>query len=158
MSKFVFDFGKVNEIPPAGIYNLSVKAAEAVEPKEEGKFVYFKLGIEIVDGEYAGKMIWHNLFFSPKAMYMTQASLEAITHREWRSDNMEIGPEDLLGLRFRAVCTHQEDPGYPVKLVIYSFDTNKSAPASNGSGITTTTNQVQDHVHMPPQREGGFRL
>lgn len=75
---------KANEIPeqeggalPEGTYTVGIKAFKPGKGKESG-IGYPRLHYVVLSGEYAGRYIFDNLSYSPKALWRIRALLEVL--------------------------------------------------------------------------------
>ncbi|QVL34219.1 hypothetical protein KIH39_10020 [Telmatocola sphagniphila] len=62
---------------PAGEYLCRVRSGELGVTKEKGTRFY-KLGFEIVEGEFARRRVWHDSWLTPDALPYTKRDLEKI--------------------------------------------------------------------------------
>ena len=97
---FTVNFSDVQnfEALPAGIYSVAIVDMEEVNSSPSG-FPYFKVTMEILDGEFANRRLWSNLSLSPKAAWKLQEALLAFGES---SDDLvaefEFDPEKYLGV------------------------------------------------------------
>jgi hypothetical protein len=59
---------------PAGVYQMRVREGRLSESRNKGT-PSFKLTLEVVDGEYAGRLLWSDLWLTPKGVALTKRDL-----------------------------------------------------------------------------------
>lgn len=96
--------GGFEPLPP-GTYMFQVVGAELYEPDDPDKYPGFKLESDVIEGEYAGRKLFHFLSSSPKAASFTLSALLSMGFSEEAlvgAEAVEIEAEDLLGCEFAA--------------------------------------------------------
>lgn len=99
---------KSYKTPPEGDYVLKVVEAELAESANENEMI--KMEAEIVNGDYSGSKVWHNLVFSEKALWKTREALEAMGI-EVPDGVLELDPSDLVDCEFGATLFHDTYEG-----------------------------------------------
>jgi hypothetical protein len=108
------NFGDVepNELVPEGFYQVTVDDVQITDSKATpgNKNIVLTLrvtGPDNVDEGIIGRKIRENCSLAHSALWKLQIVLEALTQTEWRTDNMNLDPRDLLGLQAKVVVFHQ---------------------------------------------------
>lgn len=100
MPAFSVNFSDVQsfEALPAGVYSVAIIDMEEVSSSPSG-YPYFKVTMEILDGEFAGRRQWSNLSLSPKAMWKLQEALIAFGESpDSLTGEFDFDPEKYLGV------------------------------------------------------------
>src|SRR5687767_9208568 len=98
-----FDFRSVDDVDsfvsvPAGTH--VVRIAEVREGRSRDGSVRWSFRLEVTEGDFAGRTAaWDSLTWSERGVYRIKKVLEALGV-DVRGE-LEIGPDDLLGLRAR---------------------------------------------------------
>lgn len=62
---------------PAGVYRLRLREAGLSKSRDKGT-PSFKLTLEVVDGDHAGRLVWSDLWLTPRALPMTKRDLSKL--------------------------------------------------------------------------------
>lgn len=107
-------FGAIvpNELIPEGFYQITVDDVQVVDSKSTAGNKNLVLTLRItgpdnVDAGVIGRKIRETCSLAASALWKLQIVLEALTQTEWRSDDMQLDPRDLLGLNAKVVVFHQ---------------------------------------------------
>src|SRR5215471_17450411 len=107
-------FGDVqpSEPVPEGIYVVSVDDVTVEDSKSTpgNKNLVLSLrvvGPDEVDAEYLGRKIRETISLAHSARWKLQIVLEALSQTEWRGDNMQLDPRDLMNLSAKVVVFHR---------------------------------------------------
>lgn len=98
---------------PTGWYNVKIVEITPTPTKDNAttKAWYLKLQLEVIDGEFKGRKLFHNLNMSnpnPEAVRISTEQLSTICHSVGR---IQIGhTNELLGLPFMAKTSVKIDP------------------------------------------------
>ncbi len=95
------------EIIPRATYPVTISSAEFAHSQRSGKPMW-TLQLEIEDGEYAGRTLFHHVSFSEKALPRTKKTISRILPEllEGPFNPEEVADDGkLLGIRCRAVVT-----------------------------------------------------
>lgn len=99
---------KSYKTPPEGDYVLKVVEAELAESSNDNEMI--KLEAEIIEGDFSGSKVWHNLVFSEKALWKTREALEAMGV-DVPEGVLELDPGDLVDREFGATLFHDTYEG-----------------------------------------------
>jgi len=103
------NFGDVGSIPEEGTKLVKCILAEVKAGKQAP---YIKFQFELLGPDMPGfNQLYLNLSCAQQSLWATQKSLEALTGREFRDDNMEIDENDFSGLICGAIVVHGEYQG-----------------------------------------------
>lgn len=107
------NFGDVepSEIIPEGLYaitvdDVSIEDSKATVGNKNLVLSLRVIGPEFVDDALVGRKLREVVSLASSARWKLQLVLEALTGTEWRSDNMQLDPRDLIGLTGRIVVFH----------------------------------------------------
>ncbi len=94
---------------PSGVYRLRV--VSCTEGISRSGHPYIQVVGEVTEGEYAGRKVSGFIHFSPNGQNYAFTALVALGFDEavLRSGPIEIKPEDLVGLEFRAAVRVRVD-------------------------------------------------
>ena len=96
------------ELIPTGIYPCRVLDVKAKKSTSGG--VYWAVQNEIQTGPYAGKFIWDNLFFSPKALNRFFLVYKRLTGCELdRTKDLDVEEGDLVGCKANVSVIHKQE-------------------------------------------------
>lgn len=94
------NMGSVGAIPPDGAYPVKVTKSDIGASKDGNSHNWF-LRYEILEAddapEWVGKEIQDLVNIQESTLWRVQMVLEAMTGREWRDDNMDFDPADVVG-------------------------------------------------------------
>lgn len=86
------------ELLPRGEYPLRVVEAEERD-SQSSEYQYLNLSFEVIDGDFAGRRVWDNPSYSPKALWKLKDFLAAAGYTEEDlSGAFEFDPADLVGV------------------------------------------------------------
>lgn len=103
------DMSAVGAVPPDGAYAVTITKVDAKASANKEKpstNIFLDLMIEGVVGDnsdeetakkFVGQTISTLVNVQASTLWRVQEVLEAVTGREWREDDMEFDPDDLLG-------------------------------------------------------------
>lgn len=93
---FVVDFTEVKDLAPIppGKYPAEIKACTPTRSKSSGNPM-FNIQWRVTEGEYADRIVFQSLVFTPKAMFMVKQVMTAIGFDEDYGGT--ITPDDLIG-------------------------------------------------------------
>ena len=66
-----------DDVLPAGYYTADIVRGEAVESRTKGTPGYC-LTFEVTEGDFEGRKLWHELWFTPKSMSRSRRDLEKL--------------------------------------------------------------------------------
>lgn len=96
------------ETIPEGVYPCRVLDVLAKKSSQGG--VYWSIKNEIQSGPYAGKFIWDNLFFSPKALNRFFLVWKRLTGMELdRTKDIDVEEGDLIGCKANVTVVHKQE-------------------------------------------------
>ena len=115
MAGLNLSFGDVapNEPVPEGIYIVSVDDVAIEDSKSTAGNKNLVLTLRVVgpdqiDAEFLGRKIKEIISLAHSARWKLQLVLEALTGMEWRGDDMNLNPRDLINLTAKVVIFHRE--------------------------------------------------
>jgi len=133
----VQDFDVLDE----GEYPVVISKAEFKPAREEGKFPYINLELDLTEEPNKGRKLWMILSFSPKALWRMKDVFENLgiyddsLEVDYDEESMLVTQPELAGLPGVAVVTHREWEGKTqtqVDALISSDDKpGKKVPSGN---------------------------
>lgn len=135
MPAFSVNFSDVQsfEALPAGVYSVAIIDMEEVSSSPSG-FPYFKVTMEILDGEFAGRRQWSNLSLSPKAMWKLQEALIAFGESpDSLTGEFDFDPEKYLGVECLITVTQTTYEG-KISNTVEAFLPAGTTPAASVPG------------------------
>lgn len=143
MGRVTIDFSEVQDfdVLDEGEYPVVVTKAEFKPAREEGKFPYINLELDLTEEPNKGRKLWMILSFSPKALWRMRDVFENLgiyddgsMEVDYDEESMLVTQPALAGLPAVAVVTHREWEGKTqtqVDALISAEDQpGKKAPAS----------------------------
>ena len=111
---------ETSNIIPAGIYNVKVDKVEMGQSRSGNEIL--KLGFRILDGDYAGRMVFHNYNMSgnEKAVEISRGQLKSLLKCGGKPLTIE-GPQEFLDIIVTASIKIKSDDTYGDKNVISYF-------------------------------------
>jgi hypothetical protein len=109
----VQDFDVLDE----GEYPVVISKAEFRPAREEGKFPYINLELDLTEEPNKGRKLWMILSFSPKALWRMKDVFENLgiyddaMEVDYDEESMLVTQPALAGLPATAVVTHREWEG-----------------------------------------------
>lgn len=136
------------EIIPEGTYPCRVLDVKAKKSSSGG--VYWSIQNEIQTGPYAGKFIWDNLFFSPKALNRFFLVWKRLTGMELdRTKDLDVQEDDLIGCKANVTVVHKQEvyEGKTVTRAKVSFE--GYAPYEENAAKSNPTAEKDDGDEIP---------
>lgn len=119
MGRVKIDFSDIQDfdILDEGEYPVVVTKAEFKPAREEGKFPYINLELDLTEEPNKGRKLWMILSFSPKALWRMRDVFENLgiyddaMEVDYDEESMLVTQPSLAGLPAVAVVTHREWEG-----------------------------------------------
>jgi hypothetical protein len=156
MSEFQVDFKGVVDRSDfeGGTYSFEVSKTEG-DSGPNGP--YIRITLTFIDGKYAGLHTEDIVSLAPKALWRAKAFLKALGY-EVPDGPFRFKSEDLVGLRFKAVCNREVDPAgkYPPKLRVNEYhlidwvEPPSQSPAPEGGSAAPSAGGNGEAVAPPP--------
>lgn len=160
MSEFQVDFKGVVDRSDfeGGTYGFEVSKTEG-DSGPNGP--YIRITLTFLDGKYGGLHTEDIVSLAPKALWRAKAFLRALGY-EIPDGPFRFRSEDLVGLRFKGICTREVDPAakYPPKLRVNEYhdkdwveppaSAQAQSPAPEGGPPHASTGGNGDAVQPPP--------
>jgi hypothetical protein len=117
---------------PEGEELFKVEEATVETGEESGKD-YIKVTLAVVDGDFEGTKAYDNLSLQPQALWKLRGFMEALGLAT-EDGEMEIDPEDFVGLEVKANVIHEEYKGKTKHRIDGYAPAEDSTPADNKGG------------------------
>jgi hypothetical protein len=107
------DLTEAQSRKPLPIDDYAFEILEVEGPKEGANSHYITIILSVIDGEFEGRKVYHNLPISGKGAGIFADFYARVTGEEIDVDNeesLEFDPDDLLGKQFEGTITHEEYP------------------------------------------------
>lgn len=111
VARIPVNFADVQEFEalPEDEYLAIIEKAEMRLPTEEGKFPYINLQMKVTEGEFAGRVVFTILSFSPKALFRMKQAFEnlglidpdAEMDIDYDEDTLQVTEPELVGVPCR---------------------------------------------------------
>ena len=119
MGRVTIDFSDVQDfdVLDEGEYPVVISKAEFKPAREEGKFPYINLELDLTEEPNKGRKLWMILSFSPKALWRMRDVFENLgiyddaMEVDYDEESMLVTQPELAGLPAPAVVTHREWEG-----------------------------------------------
>lgn len=98
------------EALPKGRYNAAIFN---VEYKEGKAAPYLAVTYKVQDGQYAGRQVFDNVSFSPKALFKLKNLLSVVSPETDTTGKLSFDPDALVGSQCAIVITHEDYNGEP---------------------------------------------
>ena len=96
------------EAIPKGKYDVAIFN---VEYKEGKAAPYLAITYKVQEGPFAGRQVFDNVSFSPKALFKLKGLLAVVMPEVDTNGKLSFDPDDLVGKQCAIVVTHEEYNG-----------------------------------------------